>query len=850
MNNQTLNCQIEQRRDKVRRQRKNGLDYIEVGDDLRSLCVYFLAHIPENLSKENVQIVGGQRIRNIQVTGLEIEYQEAYLKINVDQQGDFSQYTLRLVALDEQGKLTLHPDFDPRYAQLQFSFQFSETSDIDCQQQKTCPPPALVNPNINYLAKDYASFRQLILDRLSLIMPDWQERHIPDLGITLVEVLAYIGDHLSYYQDAVATEAYLETARQRISVRRHVRLIDYPMHEGCNARTWVWLETSDDFSALDPKDFYFITSYSYAPVLGTILEAVDIDNVPNDTYKVFEPATQSPINLYTAQNKISFYNWGNCECCLLRGATSATLLDQWIVCASEIQENIEGTEYTKLETERKLHLQVGDILIFEEVISPKTGQPEDADPSHRHAVRLTSIKPDVDQLYNQPVVEIEWAKEDALPFSLCLSVKSPVPECTLIEDVSVARGNVLLVDHGRTIKSEDLGTVGGKLILECVTECVGTEICVVADRFRPSLQKTPLTFSQPLSTQNLTQDPATTLLKQDPRQALPSVYLISTLATSSTDANPKWTPKRDLMDSNSKDQDFVVEMDNEGNAHLRFGDGKLGQMPVAETKFSATYRIGNGLSGNIAAEAISYIVFYNTQISGSQLQPHQPFTATGGTPPEPLTEVKLFAPHLFHQELQRAVTEDDYAQLVMRDFPTKVQRAAGTLRWTGNCYEVAVVIDPFGQDQADGNLLQEIKTHLELYRRLGHDLVVKQAVYVPLSIAMSVNVKPDYLRGNVKATLLDIFSNRILPDGRRGFFHPDNFTFGQLVALSKLVAQTQAVAGVESVSVTKLERLFEGSFHEMEKGFLPIGSLEIAQLDNNPNFPEKGNFILDMRGGR
>ena len=70
-------------------------------------------------------------------------------------------------------------------------------------------------------------------------MPDWTERHVPDLGITLVELLAYVGDYLSYYQDAVATEAYLDTARRRISVRRHVRLVDYRMHDGCNARAWV-----------------------------------------------------------------------------------------------------------------------------------------------------------------------------------------------------------------------------------------------------------------------------------------------------------------------------------------------------------------------------------------------------------------------------------------------------------------------------------------------------------------------------------------------------------------------------------------------------------------------------------
>jgi hypothetical protein len=45
--------------------------------------------------------------------------------------------------------------------------------------------------------------------------------------VALVETLAYVGDHLSYTQDAVATEAYLGTARRRTSLRRHARLLDY-----------------------------------------------------------------------------------------------------------------------------------------------------------------------------------------------------------------------------------------------------------------------------------------------------------------------------------------------------------------------------------------------------------------------------------------------------------------------------------------------------------------------------------------------------------------------------------------------------------------------------------------------
>jgi hypothetical protein len=58
------------------------------------------------------------------------------------------------------------------------------------------------------------------------------------------------------------------------------------------------------------------------------------------------------------------------------------------------------------------------------------------------------------------------------------------------------------------------------------------------------------------------------------------------------------------------------------------------------------------------------------------------------------------------------------------------------------------------------------------------------------------------------------------------------------------------VPGIESVSVTKLERLFEGSNHEIENGVLSLGPWEIARLDNDPSFPENGQFQLEMRGGR
>src|SRR5262249_36052163 len=108
-------------------------------------------------------------------------------------------------------------------------------------------------PEIDYLARDYASFRRLMLDRMALLLPAWQEQSPADAGIALIELLAYVGDRLSYQQEAIATEAYLGPARRRGSVRRHARLVDYTMHEGSNARVWVQIRVSADVRNTGPQ---------------------------------------------------------------------------------------------------------------------------------------------------------------------------------------------------------------------------------------------------------------------------------------------------------------------------------------------------------------------------------------------------------------------------------------------------------------------------------------------------------------------------------------------------------------------------------------------------------------------
>lgn len=439
-------CIDETRREDVRKAPLYGLDFVEIAsDDQLTLEVFFLGQAPQNLRAANLVITGGSRITDVRVTAVHVHRVpdpsfDDYMTVRVNQAGDFSTYTLRLVKVDERGRPTGAPmdGFDPVYDRVDFSFKAGCPSDLDCKPEQVCPPAPLPQPEINYLARDYGSFRQLILDRLAVTMPDWKETHVPDIGITLVEILAYAGDYLAYYQDAVATEAYLGTARQRISVRRHARLVDYAMHEGCNARTWITLST--DRKAPIPADgVFFITGFAGAPD-RPILTLDDLRGVPPGSFEVFEPLVadrSQPITVYAEHSEILFYTWGDRECCLGAGATSATLIDGWTnVAPTPPDLKIDRPRTPRANTSasaasggeppgaiRALNLKAGDVLIFEEVIGPGTGNPSDADPRHRQAVRLTRVTPAIDPLYHpygpdwgQPVSRSSGARRMRSPF--------------------------------------------------------------------------------------------------------------------------------------------------------------------------------------------------------------------------------------------------------------------------------------------------------------------------------------------------------------------------------------------------------------------------------------------------
>ncbi len=722
-------------------------------------------------------------------------------------------------------------------------------------------PSNFIQPEIDYLAKDYASFRRLMLDHLQLRAPNWNESSMADMGHVLVEILAYAADHLSYYQDAVATEAYLGTARRRRSIKRHARLLDYIMHEGCNARVWVQvqvcapltiLKRTQLFTRVDRLAQTTVIQKNSPEYLDALAQAV----------KVFE--TMHDGHLIPEHNEIPFYAEDGRVTLVPQGSTSAALRYAW--------------------SDATQALRVGQILVFEQVKDAATGNTLSADPDQRHAIRIASIARDA----AKGLVKITWADEDALPFDLPVATYVAGKFCPAM---SVARGNIILADHGQTIQHEALPPIQP------------------GARYRPTLSNIGLTYCVPGNYDPLNLASASEALQQDVLHALPSIALFNLnwtvpldrgfdFSALADDAQPsaefrqalqakgvvmankleltrvpgvglqirdrlrdqhlvatrandrvlihfydKWTVRPDLLSSGPQATDYIVDVEEDGHAFFRFGFGGHGRLPQPGEQFVASYRIGTGSIGNVRADTIAHIVLENADQPITLVR--NPLPAMGGTDRELAEDAQLYASTAF-QTQQRCVTAEDYTALIERH--PEVLRAVTQLRWTGSWYTAFVYVQRRNGQAFDEAFQAQLAHYLRPFQLLEHQLEVQPPQFAALDIALAITRKRGFDVNSVNAALRQAFGNNCASNGHPGFFRFDNFTFGQPIYASQIVATAMAVPGVLHAEMTRFGRLGQPE-SEQPPAAIAIGPLEIARLDNDPNQPQNGTLQFCFKGG-
>ena len=807
----------------------NGIDFLEVAsaaDQTLLLLTFLRDPSPLGIGPAQIVISGGESITGVQVLSVTGASDQLYtLAVTVDKAGDFSPYALNLRA----DSTTVEPPtgVDPALSQVAFSFKAGCPVSADCLPIQCCPPAAAAEPDINYTAKDYPGFLQGMLDRIAVLAPHWTERHAADLGVTLVEVLAYVADHLSYQQDAVATEAYLGTARSRISLRRHAKLVDYQVDEGVNAKVWVHVAVAAEGVPL-PKGTQVL------PRAAGVTAWVDPTSQTAETMLaqngiVF--ATLADATLSKSLNQISFYTWSDSSCCLPAGATAATL---------------SGHHDT---------LCPGHVLLFEEIKGPLTGALEDANPRNRWIVRLVGVTwkdrfgsvlvdpANNDASQENKITLIEWDPADALPFPLCLSSMTDREHgATPVTDVSVARGNMVPADHGRWQGVTNIGTVpaappvpvGGSGGSCCIT----TAPAPPPAYFHPSLPVSPLTYAQIFDPTA----PASTLtapLAGNAGAPTPQISVVD-------DGGGLWTPETDLLSLDNLKLGYVVENERDGTSFLRFGDGDYGAAPDANLAFSANFRIGNGTVGNIGPDTLGHLLVADSRI----MLVRNPLPGGGGRDPDTMETLREKTPFNFRTQL-RAVTEHDYGDVAARN--PEIREARGTLRWTGSWRTAFVAIDPapaYASVITPAALATSTLQSLNLMRMAGVDLAVEPAIIVGLRVGLSVCIQPAYRRTDVASALLQVLVSGQTCNGTPGLLDPSNFSFGQTIYLSPIITAVQGVQGVASVRATEFQRVDNPNYDYVATGFINMQRLEIARVDNDPSRPDHGILDLALDGGQ
>lgn len=80
---------------------------------------------------------------------------------------------------------------------------------------------------LDYTTRDYEGFRQLMINKLKELMPEYTDLRQSDAGVVILELNAMCLDILSYYLDSIANECFLVTAEQRSNILKFCKMLGY-----------------------------------------------------------------------------------------------------------------------------------------------------------------------------------------------------------------------------------------------------------------------------------------------------------------------------------------------------------------------------------------------------------------------------------------------------------------------------------------------------------------------------------------------------------------------------------------------------------------------------------------------
>ncbi len=758
-----------------------GIEFLSTGPAVPGFAAVVIVHLARpasGLTASDVEVTGGRSI-TVENPQIIITNGSQTFQVRFTEKGDHSPYTIRLLT---GGNDPLHPFFAE--AELNF-FIDCETGDCRPSTLQAASEPTQP-PSIDARYKDFRGFMRMLPEWVRVANPDWADLAPASQERMLMELLAYHGDMLSYYQDRVANEAFLATASQRHSLRQHATLLGYPVFEGEAATTLLAFETT---------------------VAGFVPEGLSVENrrPHGERPVVFHVRERTRVDPANNPSSLTIAAWPGAATAMVPAGTTTLLL--W----GQTYALLPGMRFAFVQGDFSQVAGITNVRLLD--LPGWAADP--ADPLVAADRQLTEIQLDAPlerdlrpwdaadrlRLYANVALarhgahRVSWINPAALP-----APGDPVPsQDDIILPLNRRNSVVVAVPRGGVLVSQ----------LRALEVPEGPVIHELDERGR----------SAPVIDVFVDGELWTREEHLHQSQSFDSHY-----AAGTDNSGNLWLEFGDGV----RGREIEV-------------DPTTGR-PLVTIRLS--YRVAEPLDGNCARDTLTEVVQpVEAGFTGLGVTAITNVTpGTGGRRRDTLDEIREGVPlSLRHGALERAVSLEDYAE-VARTVEGVSRAAAKALGGPFNT--VLVLIDADNQATLTTELRDRVWQRIEETRMAGREHFVAAAEYVPIRVELIICVEPGFLRHEVRDRVLA----QLRPGNRKqpGFFNPDNLTFGQDIESGDLIAFVQSIPGVRSVKVTAFCRLDAATITVEDRLF--FGPTEVARLDADEDFPENGILRLSVVG--
>ncbi|WP_404337154.1 hypothetical protein AB2M62_01365 [Sphingomonas sp. MMS12-HWE2-04] len=728
------------------------------------------------------------------------------LEIQMVEPGGFEPYRL---VLD-------HARLDPLSDTILFDFKQGCETGFDCEVDSDCPGDALVDVDIDYLARDFDSLRRALLDFANLRYPNWKEPLEADFGTMMFEIMAAMGDHFAYQQDRIDTETRFGSATQRASLAAHAKLVDYRPFRGSPASGPI----------------------AFTAIAGGI--------VPADSRVWTRIGGDSPIAFSTLAdawvhpfwNALPAHNPDPGIDCIGHGATSLMLRSAAAVAAQ-----------TPMGVTRAEFLIGKRVMILSDPADP-------ARPRRAVPVTITGFSEFLDPLVltaGSPtfVTEIRWSADEAL------SVELPYDGLSVAMNLADVAAGERVVEYFR---------IGDDAALSAHQGAIAADLAARMRELSPAIEREgPLERAEDgrdiLFRYGLTATEGTSLRHLP--SGLPDISVMevvpgalpSPLPTDDLElfglfvSDTAWTYIDDLLDGDLDSENFTVEpgMWRTVQRHqlrfgsfafrdyaadsgwtLRFGSGDFGRAPPDGAVLRVIYRTDPGVIANIPSQSLTL-----TPPPGITMSPTlaalvgdvtNPLPFSNALPPETATSIRTNAPEAFRAVPRRAVRPEDY-ETILGKLPF-VQRANAVTCWTGSWSTDFFAVDPFNAVSLTPAQQATVDRELDCIRLAARDVRRLEADYLDIDLDISICITAEASPGDVIEAV---------EFALRAFLAPDRFTFGTPLIRSALEAAAQAVPGVRFVDAIRIRVHGFGNWRPFTEAELVPAANQIVRLQDDPD---------------